>query len=119
MFCYRLDLCVPVQVSMEGPHGYISATEWPLMMVRTSTRRRSPAPASLTPTGVFFSPPVLHGHVHHLRADGRALAGSVRLFLEGPAQDPVLDRRRHLPGDAGESRLLRRVPEHQIRRAVR
>lgn len=61
---------------------------------------------------------VLHGDVHRVRAAGGVVVGSVGVLLEGSAQDPVLDRRSHLPGNVGESRLLRRVPEHQIRRLV-
>lgn len=55
----------------------------------------------------MFLSPVLHGDVYCVCAAGGAVAGSVGMLLEGSAQDPVLDRRSHLPGHVGESCLLR------------
>ena len=56
----------------------------------------------------FSLPPiaVLHGHVYCVCAVRGALALLVCLLLEGSAADPVLDRRRHHPGHAGESSVL-------------
>lgn len=67
----------------------------------------------------LLSVAVLHGHVHRVRSVWRPLAAVVRLLLEGPAADPVLDRRRHHPGDAGEGCVLLRVPEHPLQRRLR
>lgn len=79
---------------------------------------------NITFTKFFYLPKpklavaVLHGHVHRVRPVWRPLAAVVRLLLEGPAADPVLDRRRHHTGDAGEGRVLLRVSEHPLQRRL-
>lgn len=65
-----------------------------LMMTKL---RRSPSVPPIT---------VLHGHVHSVCVVWGSLALLVCLLLEGPAADPVLDRRRHHPRHAGESGFL-------------
>lgn len=126
-----------VEVSMRGPHQYISASEWPLMIVSLENHSFTwPFPflnfvAHFLCTSetqfvhphcmycnihVFYVilPSVLHGDVHHLRAVGCALASSLCLLLERPVADPVLDRRRYFPWHAREGGLLCRVSEHPL-----
>lgn len=116
---------------MKGPHDYSSPADWPLMMVCTklnrgrlfllgdaiSTKHRNVP--SLSTCLSLLSIPVLHGHVHRVRAVRGSLALLVCLLLEGSAADPVLDRCCHHPRHAGESCVLLRVPEHPVQRRLR
>lgn len=92
------------------------------LLIFWSTTRKYNSPNFFPPRHKppsLLSVAVLHGHVHRLRSVWRPLAALVRLLLEGPAADPVLDRRRHHTGDAGEGRVLLRVPEHPLQRRLR
>lgn len=56
--------------------------------------------------------------MHRVCAVRGALALLVRLLLEGPAADPVLDWGCHHPRHAGESSVLFRIPEHSLQRRL-
>lgn len=111
---------------MTGPYDYLSASEWPLMLVSTHLKsagtwmkERRADPRADCQQCVRCCSSVLHGDVYRVRADGSDLVGSVRVLLERSVEDPVLDRWSHLSWHVGEGRLLWRVPEHPIRRLVR
>lgn len=59
---------------------------------------------------------VLHGDVHRVHPVRSALVHLGSVLLEGPAEDPVLDRRRHIPGHGGDGRLLCWIWKHKRRR---
>lgn len=67
----------------------------------------------------LLSVTVLHGHVHRLRAVWGSLALLVRLLLERPVEDPVLDRGRYHTGHAGKGCVLLGIPEHPLQRRLR
>lgn len=52
---------------------------------------------------------VLHDDVRSVHPVRSAVVYVGSLLLERSAEDPVLDRRGHFPGDGGEGGLLRRI----------
>lgn len=131
----------PVKVEMKGPHDYSSPADWPLMMVCTINDVKrvfllwyyafsvycvwiNDAVFASKQTGWLSGPAlvsvaVLHGHVHRVRALWGSLALLVRLLLERPVEDPILDRRRHHTGHAGKGCVLLGIPEHPLQRRLR
>lgn len=66
-----------------------------------------------------FCVTVFHGDVYCVRILRGSVACMVSLLLAGSPEDPVLDWCRYLPGNAGESSFLCRVPEHPLHGRIR
>lgn len=67
---------------------------------------------------VSFCVIVFHGDVYCVRILRGSLACMVSLLLAGSPEDPVLDWCCYIPGNAGESSVLRRVPEYPLHRRI-